>query len=226
MTKKMPSKVIGYVRVSTQRQGTSGLGLAAQQSAIVEFCRVNGLELQKEYCEVESGRHNARPVLQQAIVHAKATRSLLLIAKLDRLARDVHFISGLMKEVDFRAADYPDDDPFILHIRAAVAEDEARRISQRTSAALQAAKRRGVKLGASNPNCRNLTPDAARKGAERNALLAEKDNVETTAIVTGLRSAGLTLLEIAKALDARGIFTRTGRTWNPMQISRLLNRAA
>jgi DNA invertase Pin-like site-specific DNA recombinase len=224
MTKTMPSRVIGYVRCSTQRQGVSGLGLAAQQSAIGEFGRIHGLELVREYREVESGRNNGRPVLQQAIAHAKATRSLLLIAKLDRLARDVFFVSGLMKEVDFRACDYPDDDPFILHIRAAVAEDEARRISQRTSAALQAAKRRGVKLGASDLRCRNLTREAARKGAKSNALSAKKVNADATAIVTGLRSGGMTLAEIATELDARGIFTRTGKTWSAMQVSRLVER--
>jgi DNA invertase Pin-like site-specific DNA recombinase len=223
MTKQLPSKVIAYVRVSTQRQGISGLGLAAQQSAIAEFCRANGLTLLKEYREVESGRKDDRPVLRQAIAQAKAAKGLLLIAKLDRLARDVHFISGLMKQVDFRACDYPDDDAFILHIRAAVAEDEARRISQRTKDALQAAKRKGKKLGASNPACRNLTRSAARKGAKSNALRAQVANAEATAIIRSLKH--LSLAAIASELDARGIFTRTGRTWSAMQVSRLLARA-
>jgi DNA invertase Pin-like site-specific DNA recombinase len=222
MTKQLPSKAIGYIRVSTQRQGQSGLGLSAQQAAIAEFCRANGLTLLREYREVESGRHNERPVLAQAIAQARACKGLLLIAKLDRLARDVHFISGLMKQVDFRACDYPDDDAFILHIRAAVAEDEARRISQRTKDGLQAAKRKGVKLGASNPACRNLTRSAARKGAKSNALKAREANAEATAIIRSLKH--LTLAGIASELDARGIFTRTGRTWSAMQVSRLLAR--
>lgn len=217
--------VIAYIRCSTQRQGVSGLGLAAQQQAITEYCRVHGLTMLREYREVESGRHDQRPVLAQAIAQAKAAKGLLLIAKLDRLARDVHFISGLMKQVDFRACDFPDDDPFMLHIRAAVAEDEARRISKRTSDALQAAKRCGVLLGASNPKCRNLTRQAARKGALTLSLKAREANTETTAIIVRLRDQGLSLHAIAKTLDTKGLLTRTGRHWSAMQVSRLLSRA-
>lgn len=130
-----------------------------------------------------------------------------------------------MEQVDFRACDYPDDDPFILHIRAAVAEDEARKISKRISEALQAAKRRGVKLGASNPRCRNLTPHAQRKAAKSNAMKAREANAEASAIVIGLRSRGMTFTQIAQELDDRGLYTRTGCQWNAMQVWRLLDRA-
>lgn len=225
MTKPMPSKAVAYIRCSTQRQGISGLGLAAQQKAIADFCAGRGLTLLREYREVESGRHNERPVLAEAIRYAKSTKSLLLIAKLDRLARNVAFIANLMESVDFRACDYPDDDPFMLHIRAAVAEDEARRIGLRTSAALQAAKRRGVKLGASNPACRNLTRHAARKGAKAVSHKAQQANAEATALILRLRDKGMTLAAIASELVANGIFTRTGKEWSAMQVSRLLARA-
>jgi DNA invertase Pin-like site-specific DNA recombinase len=220
------TKVVSYIRVSTQRQGQSGLGLEAQQAAIAHFCRSNGYDLLQEFREIESGRNNERPILRRAIARTKAARALLVIAKLDRLARSVYFISGLMEQVDFRACDYPDKDPFMLHIRAAVAEEEARKISQRTRDALAAYKARGGRLGAANPACRKLTAQAARKGAERTALLAREANAEASTIATELRTGGMSLPAIAAELDARGIATRTGRTWNPMGVLRLLRRAA
>lgn len=226
MATKPRPKVVSYVRVSTVRQGRSGLGLDAQRAAVAAFCRENACDLVEEYQEVESGKHDDRPVLARALARAKSLRATLFIAKLDRLGRDVHFISGLMKEgVDFRAGDVPGADAFMLHVRAAFAEEEARRISQRTKDALKAAKRRGVKLGASNPKCRNISRAAARKGAKRNVSLAQKAYAEVTPIVTRLRDAGKTLGEIARELDARGILTRSGCTWNPMQVSRVLARA-
>lgn len=226
MTTKPRPKVCSYVRVSTQRQGRSGLGLDAQRSAVAAFCRENDCELVEEFQEVESGRKDDRPVLKRALARAKALRATLFFAKLDRLARDVHFISGLMKQgVDFRCGDLPGRDPFLIHLWASFAEEEARRISQRTKDALQAAKRKGVKLGASNPACRNLSPSAARKGAKSNKLRAQVANAEVSVIVGKLRENGMTLAAIAAELDARGIFTRTGRTWSAMQVSRLLARA-
>lgn len=226
MTKKLPSKAYGYIRVSTQRQGVSGLGLEAQQAAIAEYCRNHGVQLVKEFREVESGRHSARPVLAQAVKLAKATKSTLLIARLDRLARDLHFITGLEKAgVDFRACDHPDDEPFILHVKAAFAEEESRKIGERTSAALQAAKRRGVKLGAQNPKCRKLTHQAACKGAKTLSRMAAEANAEATAIAVKLREKGLALVTIAEALDDRGIYTRTGKQWSAMQVLRILRRA-
>jgi len=227
VTKPRP-KIVSYLRCSTQRQGRSGLGLDAQRAAVAAFCRENGCEHVEEFQEVESGRKDdhERPVLARALARAKSLKATLFICKLDRLGRDVHFISGLMKEgVDFRAGDAPDQDPFMLHVRAAFAEEEARKISQRTRDALRAAKRRGVKLGASNPRCRNITRSAALKGAKRNALLAQKANASVTPIVASLRERGLTLTEIAQELVRRGLFTRTGREWSAMQVSRLLERA-
>jgi len=220
------TKVVGYVRVSTQRQGESGLGLEAQQAAIAAYCRSNGYDLLDVFTEVESGRKSDRPVLRRAIVRTKAARALLVIAKLDRLARSVAFVSRLMEQVDFRACDYPDKDPFMLHIRAAVAEEEARKISQRTKDALAAYKARGGRLGSQNPACRKLTAQSALKGSKRTAAIAREANVEATTIATELRAAEMSLPAIATELDARGITTRTGKPWNAMQVLRLLRRSA
>jgi DNA invertase Pin-like site-specific DNA recombinase len=221
------TKVVSYIRVSTQRQGQSGLGLEAQQAAIAEYCRAGGYELLQEFREVESGRKCDRPILRKALARAKATRSLLVIGKLDRLARNVHFISGLMEAgIEFRACDMPSANRLTVHILAAVAEEEARAISARTKSALAAYKARGGRLGASNPACRNLTHDAGLKGAERTATIARQANAEAATIATELRTAGLSLPAIAAELDARGISTRTGCRWNAMGVLRLLRRAA
>ena len=220
-------QVTSYLRVSTVRQGQSGLGLEAQRAAVEQFCQQHGCELLAEFLEVESGRKSDRPVLRQALAQAKAKRATLLIAKLDRLARNIHFISGLMESgVEFRACDLPDCSRFILHVMAAVAAQEARAISDRTRAALNAAKSRGVLLGAANPACRNLGVDARLRGAERTAKLASESYSEVLPIVRELRDSGLSLQGIAAALDARGLFTRKGRQWNPAQVSRVLKYAA
>lgn len=227
----MKSKVVSYVRVSTQRQGASGLGLEAQRAAVEAFCRENGCELLQEFREVESGRKSDRPILRKALARAKATQSVLVIGKLDRLARNVHFISGLMEAgVEFRACDVPTANRLTLHILSAVAEEEARAISARTKAALAAYKARGGRLGASNPACRSLTQASREKGAvesgKRSASLACEANAEAAAIARDLRSRGLALRVIAKELDARGVASRTGTSWSHVQVLRLLRRAA
>lgn len=141
---------VGYIRVSTERQGRSGLGLEAQQAVIVSYCV--GHNLIHVYVEIETGKNSARPEIARALAHAKRIGARLVIAKLDRLARKVHFISGLMEAgVDFIALDMPHATPFTLHIMAAVAEHEGKAISERTKAALSAAKARGVLLGSARP---------------------------------------------------------------------------
>lgn len=153
---------VAYYRVSTQKQGQSGLGMEAQEAAVRSFCDARGLKLDAAFTEVESGRKSDRPELAKAFAKARRVRGVVVIAKLDRLARDVHFVSGLIKQgVAFACVDAPDDDAFMLHIRASVAEDEARKISQRTRDALAAAKARGVKLG----NPQNLQQVDRAKGA-------------------------------------------------------------
>jgi len=150
MTKK-PTAFVAYLRVSTVRQGESGLGLEAQRAAVEAFARQHGGTIVASYVEVETGKRSDRPELAKALCVARKAKATLLIAKLDRLARNVAFIANLMDAgVEFLACDQPFASRLTLHILAAVAEDEARRISERTKAALQAAKARGRKLG--NPN--------------------------------------------------------------------------
>lgn len=220
------NKVVSYLRVSTARQGASGLGLEAQRAAVAQFCQQYGYEVTAEYLEVESGRKNNRPQLKQALAHAKRTKATLLIAKLDRLARNVFFISGLMESgAEFRACDMPEANKFMLHIMAAVAENEAAAISARTKAALAAAKARGTLLGGANPACRNLTQDAARKGADAVRAAASEFNGALQAKVHGMKTGGMSLRAIAAALNAEGLTTRKGSAWNPMQVSRVLAAA-
>jgi DNA invertase Pin-like site-specific DNA recombinase len=144
----MASQFVAYYRVSTDRQGRSGLGLEAQREAVLRHMAGQASDLRAEFTEIESGKRSDRPQLAAAIAAAKKAKATLIIAKLDRLARNVHFISGLMEsKVDFVAADNPHANRLMVHMLAAFAEHEREQISQRTMAALQAAKARGVRLG-------------------------------------------------------------------------------
>ena len=217
MTK--PASYISYLRVSTQKQGESGLGLEAQRATVEAFARQQGGQIAAEYVEVESGKRSDRPELAKALQAARKGRATLLIAKLDRLARNVSFIADLMDGgVDFVACDQPFASRLTLHILAAVAEDEARRISERTKAALQAAGARGTKLG---------SPIAAQTVAAARAaksVYAARSNATTRAVVREIQASGIeTLTGIARTLQARGVRTPRGRTeWQPVQVSRLL----
>lgn len=210
---------IAYLRVSTARQGDSGLGLEAQRRTVEAFAKAQGGRITAEHVEVESGKRSDRPELAKALQAARKAKATLLIAKLDRLARNVAFIAAMMDAgVDFVACDQPFASRLTLHILAAVAEDEARRISERTKAALQAAKARGTKLG--SPVARQ-TVEKAR--AARSAYAA-KANATTQAVIREIKASGIdTLAGIARTLQARGIRTPAGRTeWQPVQVSRLL----
>ena len=148
----MAKTVIGYVRVSTKGQGASGLGLEAQESAINAYAAQSDAKALRLYVEIESGRKSDRPQLAAALAHAKRSKATLIVAKLDRLSRNVAFLSALMESgVEFVAVDQPHANRLTIHILAAVAEDEARRISERTKTALAAAKARGTKLGSARP---------------------------------------------------------------------------
>lgn len=206
-------KYIAYYRVSTTRQGQSGLGLEAQQQAVESFC-----EPLESFTEIETGTNKKRrPELQRAIAACKKHKATLVIAKLDRLARNVHFISGLMESgVTFKALDIPEATPFTINILAAVAQHEATLISERTKAALQAAKRRGVVLGGPNPE------RAARKGNAANVEAAAKHKADVVPVARKLRDAGRTLQEIAEVLTGRGLMTRYGKPWSPTAVMRLL----
>jgi DNA invertase Pin-like site-specific DNA recombinase len=213
------ARYIAYLRVSTARQGQSGLGLEAQQAAVNGFVKQHGGVILQTFVEVESGKRSDRPELAKALVAAKKAKATLLIAKLDRLARNVAFIANMMDaDVEFVAVDQPFANRLTLHILAAVAEDEARRISERTKAALAAAKARGVRLGSPRAKQTIAKARAARSAYARNA------NAGTRAVVADIQSSGVkTLTEIAKALRARGIKTpRGGTEWRAVQVARLL----
>jgi len=216
-------KFIAYIRVSTAKQGASGLGLEAQQAAIKAY--MNGGELLAEYVEVESGKRDDRPELNKALKHCKLTGAKLIIARLDRLARNVEFTARLMNSgVKFIACDMPDANDLTIHILAAVAQGEAKAISARTKAALQAAKERGVTLG----NPRNLTDAARRKGQPRatQAAIEQADQFASHVgeIVADIAQQGLTLRGIAKELTARGIKTARGGQWTAAAVANVIKR--
>jgi DNA invertase Pin-like site-specific DNA recombinase len=221
-----PQRVIAYYRVSTKKQGDSGLGLEGQEAAVQAYIATTGAKLlAPPYREVESGRRSDRPELAKAIAHARRAHATLLIAKLDRLARNVHFISGLMEsKVDFVACDMPTANRLTVHILAAVAEDEARAISQRTKDALAAAKARGTKLGTNN-----LTPEGTQKGlaaaTAARQMRAREAYREIAPMIRDMANAGVSLNAIAKRLNDAGEVTRRGGQWTAMQVSRVLEAA-
>ena len=216
---------VAYLRVSTRNQGVSGLGIDAQRAAVESYCRQNGLELISEFCEIESGRKNARPILKDAIHRAKGTQSLLVIARLDRLSRSSRFIAELLDgDLRFAACDVPSANRLVLQILAAVAEEEARATSIRTRAAIAAAKARGKIFG--NPG--NLPANACYLG--QRAALAVRRRKRDAAIedvanrLRELRIAGGGYKQIASALNAEHYKTAQGKRWTGMGVWRTLRR--
>lgn len=218
--------LITYIRVSTSQQGRSGLGIEAQRQALLHFTKTEGFAVAREFVEVETGKGSdaldRRPQLKAALAAARKLRCHVAVAKLDRLSRDVHFISGLMAhKVPFLVAELgPDVDPFVLHLFAALAEKERALISTRTRQALGAAKARGVILG--NPRLH-----MARKNAVQ-AVGAEADRFAANVlpIIREAQKAGATTLrEIAAALNARGVATARGGQWHAKSVSNILERA-
>jgi DNA invertase Pin-like site-specific DNA recombinase len=217
---------VAYYRVSTDKQGASGLGLEAQQAAVQAYLNGGTWKLVAEFTEIESGKRSDRPKLAEALVACKRRRATLVIAKLDRLARKVHFISGLMESgVDFVCADCPNDDRFMLHIRAAIAEDEARKISQRTKAALQAAKTRGIRLGGYRGG---PPPDktACEASLDIRRAKASEFAAEISATVAEIEACGITSANaVATELNRRGYRAPRGGEWRAQQVLRLRNGA-
>jgi DNA invertase Pin-like site-specific DNA recombinase len=212
---------VAYYRVSSQRQGITGLGLEAQRTAVQgHVLGVRG-RIVGEYQEVESGANSARPKLNEAIQLAKSKRAILVIAKLDRLARNVHFIAQLMESgVEFVAADLPYANKLTIHIIAAVAEYEREMIGKRTKAALQSAKARGVALG--NPNAGRQAKMASDHAKQKADCFARSLAPRVRAIQT----QGVTTLSgIALALNAHGIKTQRGKCWTAAGVSNLIHRA-
>jgi len=218
--------IVTYVRVSTSGQGRSGLGIEVQRHALAEFAQAEGFEVSREFIEVETGKGadalDRRPQFKAALAAARKLRCHVAMSKLDRLSRDVHFISGLMAhKVPFLVAELgPDVDPFVLHLFAALAEKERALISTRTRQALSAAKGRGVTLG--NPRlhvARKSAMDAMKTEAERYAA-------NVLPIIHEAQKAGArTLREIADALNARRIATARGGQWYAQSVANVLARA-
>jgi DNA invertase Pin-like site-specific DNA recombinase len=219
---------IAYIRVSTQGQGRSGLGMEAQREAIERFADSEGFEIAEWFEEIETGKGadalDRRPVLSRALATARKLKAPVLVSKLDRLSRDVAFVAGLMAQrVPFIVTELgPDADPFMLHIYVALAQKERALISARTRAALQAKKSAGAQLG----NRTNLA-DARKLGAAANARAADEFAANVLPILQSLRANQVTSLRgLAEALNARGVRTARGGTWTAVQVGRILERAA
>jgi len=218
-------RLIAYIRVSTQGQGKSGLGIEAQRKAITDFAKREGFEIVAEHVEVETGKGSdaldRRPMLAGALAMARKIKGAVIVAKLDRLSRDVAFVAGLMaQKVPFIVAELgADADPFTLHLFAALAEKERAMISARTKEGLAAAKERGVKLG--NPSI----ADARAKAEESRAAGADEFARSVEPVIRAIQAAGVTSLRgIARELVARKVETRRGGAWTPVQVSDLLKR--
>jgi DNA invertase Pin-like site-specific DNA recombinase len=210
-------KYMAYYRVSTDRQGRSDLGLEAQQQTVHTFLQGRG-ELVASFTEVESGKKNDRPEMAVALAACRKNKAVLVIAKMDKLARNVHFISGLMESgVEFLAVDMPEASCLTIHILAAVAEHERVMISQRTKAALQAAKARGRKLG---------SPAPKNGAAIRSKVLQEKAKHFANSIlpiIKKLQNQGITSYKgIAHMLNAQGVSTANNRQWYGRTVRNLL----
>lgn len=216
---------VAYYRVSTQRQGRSGLGLEAQKEAVREYLNGGNWRIVGEFTEVESGKRKDRPKLTEALAACRLHGAKLVIAKLDRLARNAHFLLGLKEAgVDFVCVDMPDANRLTVGIMALVAEDEAKRISERTKAALAAAKRRGTKLGGYRAGAK-LTAKARQMGCKAVAERADARAADIAPTISKLRAAGVTSLRaIAAALNERGIPTPRGGQWQAGSVSQLLAR--
>jgi DNA invertase Pin-like site-specific DNA recombinase len=220
-------KLISYLRVSTDKQGLFGLGLAAQREAVGRYVAAMSAGLLCEFVEVESGKARRRPELERALAACRVHGATLIVAKLDRLARNASFLLSLQESgVEFVCADMPHANRLTIGILACVAEDEARRISDRTRAALAVARTRGVRLG--NPG--HLTAAARAKGAAASTVYrrskANARALDLHAVVQDIRSTGRTSLrQIAMELSARGVPTPRGnRTWSAVQVQRILAR--
>lgn len=218
---------VAYYRVSTEKQAkrkgketpaaeARGLGLAAQRAAVTAYLSAHGGQLVEEYTEIESGKKNDRPELLRALDRCQRLRAVLIIAKLDRLARSVHFISGLMESgVQFVAADMPNATDFMLHIYAAVAQEERRLISLRTKVALAAAKETGVQLG--NPRIEELN--------ERHRSQADAFALRMSAVLNELKAEGFMTIEaIRDELNSRQIPTARNGRWHLPTVHKLMKR--
>ncbi len=238
-------RFVAYYRVSTDKQGRSGLGLEAQREAVHRHLNGGSWQLVAEVIEVESGKRNDRPKLAEALRLCRIHKATLIIAKLDRLARNVHFTSGLMESgVEFVAVDFPQANRLTIHILAAVAEHEAEMISQRTRAALASkrayyarlteeekaelrAKGKATRLGGNPQNLTAVARKAAQISVARRVEAARSRVADIAPIIAEIRGAGATSLRrIAAELNARNIKTPRGHEWSAAQVKRTLDRVS
>ncbi|MEX5726681.1 DNA invertase Pin-like site-specific DNA recombinase [Rhodovulum iodosum] len=220
-------KIVTYIRVSTDKQGRSGLGLEAQRAAIAAYAKATSAVTVSEFQEVESGRKNTRPELQKALKHARVTGSRLVIAKLDRLSRNAAFLLNLQESgVDFVACDMPEANAMTVGIMAVVAQAEAKAISDRTKAAMRAARERGQTFG--NPygaaplRCAGKGNAASVQAMQERADARAHDLAE---VLEDLEACGFTTLQAqANELNKRGIRTARGGRWHASSVSNLRKR--
>jgi DNA invertase Pin-like site-specific DNA recombinase len=215
------TRFVAYFRVSTDRQGKSGLGLDAQRKSVMDYLNGGSWKLIGEFVEVESGKNSDRPQLAAALEACRKQKAKLVIAKLDRLSRNLAFIATLMESgVEFIAVDNPHANKLTVHILAAVAQHEREMISERTKAALQAAKRRGTRLG--NPNI----AEAAQRGADAQSEAADQFAANILPVIHKIQANGITSANaIAAKLNERGIKTARGGRWTHVQVGNILARA-
>ena len=205
----MDGRFVAYYRVSTEHQGIDGNGILAQRKAVEDYLNGGKWKLVAEFTEVKSGKRNDRPELERALAACKKHRAKLIIAKLDRLSRNVHFISGLMeRKIDFVACDMPSANAFMINIYAAVAQEERRMISERTKAGLRAARERGVVLG--GPKLASINSMRQQAAVSRAQVIAP--------VLTEL--AGLSARAAAAELNARQVPTPTGAPWSAKTVIR------
>lgn len=234
----MTGKFVSYIRVSTQKQEQSGLGLAGQREAITNFLNGGRWTLAGEFVETESGKLSDRPELAKALALCRLHRATLLVAKLDRLARNVAFVSALMEAgVKFVAVDLPEANELTVHILAAMAQHEAKMISERTRTALRAAKKRGTTkdgrklvLGGRKVSAQrwaHIASKGRRLGTQARSEAASKRAADVLPIIEDIRQGGaVSLRQIAAALNERGIPTARGGEWSAVQVQRVLNSAS
>lgn len=220
------AKFVSYLRVSTDKQGRSGLGLEAQRQAVADYLNGGRWQLLAEFVEVESGSRDERPKLAEALALCRLHGAVLVIAKLDRLSRDAHFLLGLQKaNVRFVAADMPEANEMVVGIMAVVAQAERKMISARTKAALAAAKAKGITLGRPE-NLRNQEAGRERGRAQRTKAAGERA-ADLRPIIADVQASGAASLRaIAAGLNQRGIPTARGGSWSAVQVKRVMERTA
>lgn len=220
-------KYVAYYRVSTKKQGKSGLGLEAQRKMVSDFVSMNGGAIVAEYTEVESGKRDDRPQLAEAIKHASLVGGRLLVGKLDRLSRDLHFITSLQKSrVDFVVSDLPGCDSFTINIYGSLAQREREMIAARTKASLAAAKARGVKLGTNNLKM-EMVKEASAMGVKVRQQNADDFAAKVKPVIEALQAQKMSLRAVAAELEKLGVKTaRGGEKWTATAVRNALGRGS